>query len=209
MKNILFNDKYSLTQAVIEGRKTMTRRIILNKTRINLEDFSEYQLYDRLNEEYYQKLAIERYSRYAIGEVVAVAQSYKDIIPLLPADENGVLSGNFAWAAFGMSKEPGYNNKMFVRSDLMPYQIRITDINVERLQDISDEDCIKEGIIIDTDRGVLDDNIYMFEVEGKHYCQWHFPNPREAFAALIDKVSGKGTWELNPWVFAYTFKLVK
>lgn len=30
-----------------------------------------------------------------------------------------------------------------------------------------------------------------------------------AFAALIDKVSGNGTWERNPWVFAYTFKLIK
>ena len=31
---------------------------------------------------------------------------------------------------------------------------------------------------------------------------------REAFALLIDKVSGKGTWESNPWVVAYSFELV-
>ncbi len=31
----------------------------------------------------------------------------------------------------------------------------------------------------------------------------------EAFANLIDRVSGKGTWESNPWVFAYTFELAK
>ena len=29
-----------------------------------------------------------------------------------------------------------------------------------------------------------------------------------AFAALIDKVSGKGTWKKNPWVFAYSFELI-
>lgn len=36
-----------------------------------------------------------------------------------------------------------------------------------------------------------------------------FPTPREAFAALIDKkISGKGTWDNNPWVVAYSFELV-
>ncbi len=34
-------------------------------------------------------------------------------------------------------------------------------------------------------------------------------SPREAFALLIDRVSGKGTWEKNPWVVAYKFELLK
>ena len=33
--------------------------------------------------------------------------------------------------------------------------------------------------------------------------------PHEAYAALIDKISGKGTWERNPYVFVYDFELVK
>ena len=32
---------------------------------------------------------------------------------------------------------------------------------------------------------------------------------RTRYAALIDKISGKGTWENNPWVFVYDFELVK
>ena len=36
-----------------------------------------------------------------------------------------------------------------------------------------------------------------------------FDTPREAFAALIDKVSGKGTWESNPYVWVYEFELMK
>ena len=31
MQKIMFNDRYGLTQAVIEGRKTMTRRLIPNE----------------------------------------------------------------------------------------------------------------------------------------------------------------------------------
>ena len=33
--------------------------------------------------------------------------------------------------------------------------------------------------------------------------------PREAFAALIDRISGKGTWQRNPWVYVYTFELLR
>ena len=36
----------------------------------------------------------------------------------------------------------------------------------------------------------------------------YFMAPREAFACLIDKVSGKGTWESNPYVYAYEFNLM-
>ena len=32
---------------------------------------------------------------------------------------------------------------------------------------------------------------------------------RIAYAALIDKISGKGTWASNPYVFVYEFELIK
>lgn len=38
--------------------------------------------------------------------------------------------------------------------------------------------------------------------------EW-FNKPREAFASLIDKVSGRGTWERNPFVWRIEFELVK
>ena len=186
----MFNDKFCLTQAVLEGRKTMTRRIVP----------------DRLLKDCVVTGEVLIKSPYKVGEVVAVAQSYKDIIPLLPADENNVLSGNLAWAAFGMSNEPGYTNKMLVKADLMPYQIRITDIEVERLQDISDEDCLKEGVFKGRFRDFPNDMFYPYKDCKDTDVSW---TARQAFALLIDEVSGKGTWERNPWVFAYTFELEK
>ena len=110
---------------------------------------------------------------------------------------------------------------MYVHAELMPHRIRITDIKVERLQEISDEDCIKEGIsemydawyepqVMET---VVGSNVafvdpFGFDDEHNEIFR-NYPTPREAFAALIDRVSGKGTWKSNPWVFAYTFELVK
>jgi hypothetical protein len=133
-------------------------------------------------------------SRYKVGEVVAVAQKYKDIALDMPVE-----------LAAELIKQPGWNNKMFVKADLMPHRVRITNIRVERLQDISDEDCIAEGIY-----PKANGRWYCYDVVRRMGVSYDpYPDPREAYAALIDKISGKGTWESNPYVFVYDFELVK
>lgn len=97
---------------------------------------------------------------------------------------------------------------MFVRADLMPHHIRITNVRVERLQDISDEDCIKEGVC----KWTKDKELYKYDLaDGFEMFEWRDKprTPQEAYAALIDRISGKGTWESNPYVFVYDFELVK
>lgn len=93
----------------------------------------------------------------------------------------------------------------------MPHHIKVTDIKVERLQDISDEDCLREGVGVEEymTGGINDSSITTYDaylIGGNDDLA--FRTPREAFAALIDKISGKGTWERNPWVFAYEFELI-
>lgn len=209
MKKIMFNDKYGLCETVLDGRKTQTRRM-LNPTMFfqrsetyegwSNEDISAWKrscnrrLYEAQGDTLQQMLdyALSS-SRYKVGEVVAVAQKYKDIALDMPVE-----------LAAELIKQPGWKNKMFVKADLMPHHICITNIRVERLQDISEEDCLKEGIW-------RDDNVGL---EGVTY--WYhglanssFRTAKEAYASLIDKISGKGTWESNPWVFVYDFELVK
>lgn len=145
---------------------------------------------------------MDEYSHYKVGEVVAVAQSYRDI-------SNEVFG--FATKVRGKGSIAGWGNKMFVKAELMPHHIRNTNIRVEMLQDISDEDCLAEGV-----------REHNMTIEGNRYSYYTcngigrrltktsfeekvFRSPREAYAALIDKVSGKGTWESNPYVLAYEF----
>jgi hypothetical protein len=40
-------------------------------------------------------------------------------------------------------------------------------------------------------------------------CEDTFGDPREAYAAEIDMINGKGTWDSNPWVWSYYYELVK
>lgn len=197
----MFNDRYGLTQAVIEGRKTMTRRLInLNSTSdVQVRIFAGYvQIIGRSG-----NVCVEKKLSYKVGEIVAVAQRYEDVEEL-----SYLLRDPFSETYFeevNIGDEPGYRNKMFVKSELMPHQIRITGIRCARLQDISDEDCMKEGIREDS---FPIENPYYFG-DAKEGGLVHFGTPREAFASLIDKVSGRGTWERNPWVVVCEFELVK
>ena len=179
MKRILFNRKFGLLDAVLKRHKTQTRRICL----------------DPIN-------PTANKSKWHIGDVVAISQPYKDILSSAYCDK---------YELDKLTHTKGWSNAMFTKADLMPHHIRITDIKIERLQDISDEDCLREGVELNTRQ---------YEYDGtKKYCvcglgHWRaigctdFDTPREAFAALIDKVSGKGTWESNPYVFVYEFELI-
>lgn len=185
MKKIMFNDKYGLTQAVLEGRKTQTRRTFLKP--------GEENLLQGITPEY----IITVRSRYKVGETIAIAQSYKDI-------HAEVLREVGPW---DLKKEflqsQGYKNKMFVKAEKMPHAIIITNIRVERLQDISEEGCMKEGIWRDENVG-LEGTTYWYHGLANSL----FRTPQEAYASLIDRISGKGTWASNPYVFVYDFELI-
>lgn len=185
----MFNDKYGLTQAVLEGRKTQTRRTFLKP--------GEDPLLHGITPEY----LISVRSRYSLGETIAIAQKYED---LRKDDEFYRLCGKNGMPLECIKYERGCNNKMFVRADLMPHHIRITNIRVERLQDISEEDCLKEGIWRDDNVG-LEGTTYWYH----GLANSSFRTSQQAYASLIDRISGKGTWEGNPWVFVYDFELVK
>lgn len=207
MKKIMFNDRFGLTQAVLEGRKTMTRRIVTYPLKFRGVNVAGYFVCKRPSGEVTEICMYDEDERmidggqilpkYKVGEVVAIAQSYKDCgnIPDYELDEDGYPI---------MPKISGFFNKMFVKADLMPHHIKITGVKVERLQDISDEDCLKEGIYEDSGDDKFPPSIF-YDFEGNK--DDGFDTPREAFAALIDKVSGEGTWESNPYVWVYEFKL--
>lgn len=204
----MFNDKYGLTQAVLEGRKTQTRRIAYTAGR--WRDIMVRQDLEGVNKGkaclFGDGILLAK-SAYKLGETIAIAQKYED---LRKDDEFYRLCGKNGMPLECIKYEKGCSNKMFVKADLMPHRIRITNIRVERLQDISDEDCMAEGI------RRFGKEYVRFKKEYCYTCQnyavtdfYSFSTPREAYAALIDKISGKGTWEGNPWVFVYDFELIK
>ena len=221
----MFNDKYGLTDLVLSGQKTQTRRIEKSLLSLQTKEIKGqcYKFYNNKFREvtddlrYLDTAAPDRYAvivrttdgqllefkpQYRMEEVVAVAMSYKSIYKRVAktweyAEEYKREHENLA----------GWNNKMFTNTKMPFATIKITNIRVEKLQDISDEDCMAEGII---------EHIAEIMPNYPPYTQYccgisevFCDTPRQAFAALIDKINGKGIWESNPYVWAYDFELAK
>lgn len=194
----MFNDKYGLTQAVLRGIKIQTRRICKEQ---------HWSFSDLVNANENDSFIFEQ-PKYRIGEVVAIAQAFREIARLNDGflDERHEVKEEFV---------SGWANKMFVGASLMPHQIRITKVRVEKLQDISEEDCIKEGV-----QEVCVNNNW-----GNSASHWEFQvlyedksgrtkllrgaTAHEVYSVLIDRILGKGTWDSNPYVFVYEFELIK
>lgn len=73
--------------------------------------------------------------------------------------------------------------------------LEITDVRVQRLQEISDEDIVAEGI---------EEAAGSFPLREERMTL-----PRHAFAHVWGRIYGKGSWDASPWVWALTFKVVK
>lgn len=205
----MFNDKYGLTQSVLKGIKTQTRRVVTYPKKYKGIDVAGIYAYRKPSDKEIIELCMydeneipidegQILPRYKIDEVVAIAQSYMDCGNMTgyEVDEDGLPK---------MPIKSGYFNKMFVKPELMPHQIIITNIRIQHLQDISDDDCLKEGIEFDHKA----QSFYSGVNNSNNAKNWLGKTPREAFAALINKTSGKGTWESNPYVWVYEFKVVK
>lgn len=197
MKKIIFNDQFGLTKAVLDGRKTMTRRIAQPATNKQIS-------LGQIDKDWYEDEDGGIYiPLYKVDEVIAIAQSYK----VLGYDPDSLDKDPKDLGIKGFMKDSaGWNNKMFVRAAGCKYHIRVTNVKIQQLQDISDEDCLKEGIVKFHDKA-RGDSYGVILSDNKGY--WLGFTPKEAFAHLINKLSGKGTWDRNPYVWVYEFELVK
>jgi hypothetical protein len=86
--------------------------------------------------------------------------------------------------------------------------LEVTEVRVERLHDISEEDARAEGVErnhpTDETEGWLD---YLDMTQGGE----GFPveTARDSFRTLWDSINGSDAWDLNPWVWAVSFKRVQ
>lgn len=213
MKGICFIEP--LFKKTVKGTKVQTRRIISHEDFINAdgvimcttdsnrmahfrspgssEDFAgivaKYKVGDiiYLKEPYY----IDVEGQYTTPPLIYYKYSEKDMAFL---NKTGLLN-SIKW-----------KNKLFMPESAARYFIKITGVRAERLQDITNEDCIKEGIIpISTKNEPL---VYQWREQIGPRSAWCL-NPKSAYLALIDSINGKGTWDTNPWVWVYDYVLTE
>lgn len=217
----MFNDHYGLTRAALIGRKTMTRRVEKELERLVTsyeKDCGEpfeiiFQKWDEVTSSLsiFTPHGMVKYKpHYYINEVVAVAQCYKDIIDELPQKYR-------EWVLGFYHNTKAWTNKLYTLPELMPYQVKMKDVRIERLQDITFEDVYKEGFTKEVINDGWGNYSYHWEAVLVYYDKRgrtktiQSIEPRDAYAMLINKpgVGRVGLWDENPYVVAYEYCLIK
>lgn len=147
--------------------------------------------------------------RYNIGEILYLKEPYIDdsdmVFTAYPIHETLTNNGGTTLYQYGNNtsifdsiygNKVKWKNKLFMPAFAARHFIKITSVRAEKLQEISNEDCIKEGI-------VFDGLVYMNGLDNIQYLE-----PRAAYKALINSINGKDTWDSNPWVWVYDYELV-
>ena len=185
MKPILFSTEQ--VQAILEGRKTMTRRVIKN---IPEGIHSNGMFLDG---------ATEIKCPYQPGDILWVRETwyYEEHMHELTAGDPDLPSGRYKHRYIYKASDPDYpvdvgvGDKGWRPSIFMPKEaarifLEVTNVRVERLQEITEEDARAEGV---------------FPAEA------HPHQHRDAFADLWDSINLKRGfgWETNPWVWVISF----
>lgn len=214
-KPILFSTE--MVQAILDGRKTQTRRIVKARKGESLK----YELW----EDEIRKPNIEPIIYSGGG-----AYSLIDNTHLCPYGEPGdVLWVRESWAYTGIyyiykangdkfwldeNYEESVQKIKWRPSIHMPKEasrvfLKVKSIRVERLQDITEEDAIAEGVL----------TLGIWESDNHRYWQNYLEagkddqdvciSAKESFKTLWQSINGPDSWEANPWVWVIKFKRIE
>lgn len=203
-KPILFSTE--MVQAILEDRKTKTRRILNTGIKTMPED-TVVHITDNGAMAHFQSKSFNPTNicgikgKYEIGDILWVRETFQKLESslhpgvdyLYKADIDLFNPDMILWGpSIHMPKEAA---RIF---------LEVTDIRVERLRDISEEDAIAEGF------GKIVNEQY--EHPGwfvNHLNNHHMFNAVDSFASMWVKLCGKGAWKQNPWVWVYEFKEIE
>jgi hypothetical protein len=124
-----------------------------------------------------------------IGDIIWVRETFKNTEFLNITDLNHKYVYKADYKPLLESKKCPWKPSLFMPKDACRLWLKVINVRVERLNDISGEDAIQEGIIIDSMWPMAIGDAY------------------RAYKTLWEKINGKGSWDINPWVFVYDFEV--
>lgn len=204
MKGILF--KEDMFKAVIEGRKTQTRRVIKSPS----DFFSVNWRPSEPEKKWVRQADADGFEsflnkpvnpRYNVGETIYLKEPYvyrskhDKVYYKFDYYQNNQLINGEPYA------HDGWKNKLFMPESAARYVIKITDVKVERVQDISEEDSMAEGV--ESIEGLAGTFYRSYQRINAHA----FTQAKFSFRTLWESINGKESWEKNPWVWVYHFEL--
>lgn len=209
--------KEPLFHATIEGRKTQFREIMKPQPEFiaGVPCYHYEELDDIMGEPYVSEWR-EIKPRYKVGEVVYLKEPYclYDESYLELKTTNGLeiaykYDNTLTLEEITSKSCAKWANKLFMPASAARFFIKITAVRAERLQDISEEDCFREGISESDSHFNGVPFFYGVKSQGKFDEDTRAETPRTVYAILIDSINGIGTWNRNPWVRVYDYELTE
>ena len=194
--------------AILEGCKTMTRRVIKSRTgmfqvaKANYEPNANFFYHDtevfELDENESQGKHI--FCPYGqVGDVLWVRETFN--VNTIPT--GWTYNYKAANDTFNHPEWEKWKPNIFMPKAACRIFLEITDIRVERLNDISEQDAISEGVEIDHVSAL-----------GTFYKSYQYKDAipffqaKFSFKTLWEKINGKESWSLNEWVWVISFKRI-
>lgn len=193
MKPILFSTP--MVQAILDGRKTMTRRVIKipypHDEHCEEQDISIFlgAVGCKTCGCYHWDDAIKQ--KYQVGDVLWVRETWARIDELgyEVKDREPIKSDCIMYKTdFNADEVKKWKPSIFMPKEAARIFLRVTNVRVERLQDITGDGIEKEGL----------------PKEIKYYTA-----ALEWWKDLWNSINGKGAWEENPFVFVYEFQRIE
>jgi hypothetical protein len=196
---IIFNGP--MVRAILEGRKTQTRRALKLQNDVATKVAEYHTGEPSLGFAYYRKIGgvWHRSLPFAcpfgkVGDRLWVKETFA-----IYGDEEKYVMHYKADRDSWPTKGCGWRPSIHMPRRASRITLEITNVRVERLQDISDEDAKAEGV-------------YAFHsqspgLEAKPYYRSLY-SPTELFQMLWDSINGEGAWDCNEWVWVIEFKRV-
>jgi hypothetical protein len=194
-----------MVRAILDGRKTQTRRVMKPQPITGKDSFGGYMKLKGYEADYPDDMAwlIEKACPYGqAGDRLWVRETWTD---------KGVMDGQYAYRADGepppwIATEESFRWRSSIHMPKTASRItlKITDVRVQRLQEISEEDARAEGI-----ERYAEGHGFVSETEVAMDPGWsNFARYRTGFSVLWDEINGPGSWEVNPWVWAISFQRI-
>jgi hypothetical protein len=216
MKGLLLSYKAGMWDAVVTGTKTNTRRSHKTLQEVN-KNPDNFDLIGKVNLKEGHLIArfkpkeggqiIECKSRYHLDEISFLQEPTMNLKPFVTdqdtimyqyRDKDGQTELQEFKQLISTAQEKGahWSNKMFMPASDARYYVKIKRIEIERLRDISDDDCVAEGIVNSAP------GLWAHHNNGELHA---FNTPKKAYFSLYNSINRNAPF--NPWVFSYHFEL--
>jgi len=194
MKPIIFSTP--MVQAILDGKKTQTRRVIKPQPDGEIKANIPYEFYGTKTERIFTDTKAYL-APCSVGDILWVRETFCEV----PYEHNHVpIKGGYITIpkyAYKADSERDYTG-IWKPSIHMPREaarifLQVTNVRVERLQDITEEDAIAEGM-----SKTLVDGVTFISAKGKFHALWDTLYAKRGHP-----------WENNPWVWVYEFMRIE